>query len=322
MAPVDLKPVLQAQLTDTSCSFSVGAFGAVAEFFRREDEQHSVDSKEPLTVSTERGAIRICLHDDILPVAYETLSSRKNFWLHGLALCLPSVHGKSSGRSSVTELGCDVDAIRPEDRRDLLFDIGVGATNIDFCIRTHDPDLIDVLRRAAGKSLLNEGNDTMLKIIAASPHRIVSCRLGRIEVYQSIGHERTPEGPHTHVLPKLLRSGRTHDAKIPIPNGYLPCVSVYPASPLFDELGEPRAYDRASHLAFEALLNKWGSKEYVAQKDQVSRSILDEVEPESFSLPGTRLRRSALRIALRQLARDRALSERVSHWRARFDPEH
>jgi len=321
-ATVALRPILETQLSDPSCSFSIGAFGAIAEFFRRDDEPRRVDLEESLTVSTNRGAIRVCLHEDVLPVAYETLSSRKKFWLHGFSLCLPSVAGNSNGRIGVTELGRDVDAIRPADRGDLLFDLGLGVANLDFCIRTNDVDLIKVMRRAVGTPLLGEDNGTMVKIVEANPHRVALSRLGRVEVYQAIGHERTPEGPHTHVLPKLLRSGRTHDAKIPIPGGYIPCLSVYPASPLFDKLGEPRAYDRASHLAFDALLKRWGAQDYVAQKDEISQFIRDEIDPASFKLPKNRLRRSAVRIALRQLACDDLFGPRVSRWSERFDPDH
>ena len=319
---MDLQAVLEAQLNDSGCGFSIGSFGAVAEFFRREDEPASIDFNNGLTVSTDRGAIRICLHEDVQAVAYETLSSRKNYWLHGLALCMPTASGESHCRTSVTELGHDVDAIRSDGRNDLLFDMGLGAPNVDFCVRTSDPDLIETLRQAVGKSLLAGDSDTMASIIHASPHRVAVSNLGRVEVYQAIGYKRTPEGPHTHVLPKLLRAGRTHDAKVPIPSGYLPCVNVYPASPLFDTLGEPRAYDRTSHLAFEALLQQWGADEYVRQKAMIAKAIREELEPASFSMPKNRLRRSAVRIALRQLAFDHALSDQASRWRGYFDPAH
>ncbi len=319
---MDLEAVLEAQLNDAGCGFSIGSFGAVAEFFRREDEQVSAGSNDKFTVSTDRGAIRIRLRNDVQPLAYETLSSRKNYWLHGLALCLPIAEGAGSARIRITELGDDSDAIRSDDRHGVLFDLGLGAANVDFCVRSSDPDLVKILRQAAGSSLLAPDSDTMKKITHASPHRVVLSSLGRVEVYQPIGHERTPEGPHTHLLPKLIRTGRTHDAKIPIPRGYLPCLNVYPASPLFDNLGVPRAYDRSSHLAFDALLKRWGANDYVAQKDQILRSVREEIEPASISLPRNRLRRSAVRIALRQLAFDHAISDRVSRWRSYFDPDH
>ena len=51
-------------------------------------------------------------------------------------------------------------------------------------------------------------------ILAANPHRVFISRLGRIEVYQPIPPPsgKSPEGPHTHVLPRLLQSRRTHPA--------------------------------------------------------------------------------------------------------------
>jgi hypothetical protein len=55
------------------------------------------------------------------------------------------------------------------------------------------------------------GNPAMGMILAANPHRVFISRLGRIEVYQPIPPPsgKSPEGPHTHVLPRLLKSGRT-----------------------------------------------------------------------------------------------------------------
>jgi hypothetical protein len=34
-----------------------------------------------------------------------------------------------------------------------------------------------------------------------SPTRVILSKLGRIEIYQPIGKEKTPHGPHTHLLP-------------------------------------------------------------------------------------------------------------------------
>ena len=61
-------------------------------------------------------------------------------------------------------------------------------------------------------------------ILAANPHRVFISRLGRIEVYQPIPPPsgKSPEGPHTHVLPKLLKSGRTHPATDRFPRAGFP----------------------------------------------------------------------------------------------------
>ncbi len=65
----------------------------------------------------------------------------------------------------------------------------------------------------------------------ASPHRVCISALGRIEVYQHIPsagrHVRTPEGPHTHLLLRLLKAG--HAADTAIPPGFVACLTLYPA---------------------------------------------------------------------------------------------
>ena len=44
-------------------------------------------------------------------------------------------------RTVLTELGADRDALRPEDRGSILFDLGLGALQADFCVRIDDPDI-------------------------------------------------------------------------------------------------------------------------------------------------------------------------------------
>ena len=82
-------------------------------------------------------------------------------------------------------------------------------------------------------------------ILAANPHRVFLSRLGRIEVYQPIppASGKSPDGPHTHVLPRLLKSGRTHPATEPIPDGWFPCAHLYPPHPARDGMGEARPFD-------------------------------------------------------------------------------
>jgi hypothetical protein len=83
-----------------------------------------------------------------------------------------------------------------------------------------------------GRSVFEPGNPAMGVILAANPHRVFISRIGRIEVYQPIppATGKSPDGPHTHVLPKLLRSKRSHPATEPIPDGWVPCAHFYPAA--------------------------------------------------------------------------------------------
>lgn len=306
-------------LHDPSSSFSVGSFGAIAEFHRDADEPLCIDDAETLTIGTRRGAMRIDVCDNIVPVAYETLSRRRERWQQGVVFCLPKASATSGQRTVLTELGPDHHAIRSADRDAVLFDTGLHARNIDFCIRTSDPDLLSRLRRFAGRSILDPESGAMATIIAADPHRIAVSRLGRIEVYQAIGRDKTPEGPHTHVLPKFLRSRRTHSANIPVPSGHLPCLSLYPANPLMDALGRKTPFDPGKFNAFEGLLNDWGLDEHRQEKSRVLAAMDDGVDPQHYAKPQTRLGRTALRVALRQACQIRSIDPVVSDWSGHFD---
>lgn len=297
----NVERILCEHLKNPNSSFSVGSFGANAEFHRDTGENLTLAAFDRLTVATGRGAFRVILHDQIVPVAYETLSKRPGHWQHGIVFCLPASRGASNIRPTVTELGPDRHAIRKRDRDAILFDMGLGARNVDFCVRTTDQALIDLLRRHLGQSLLAPGSRVMAAIVEASPHRIAISRLGRIEVYQAIGRVKTPDGPHTHVLPKFLKSRRTHSANIPIPAGYLPCLSIYPPNPLRSVNGDRKSFCASEHAAFQALLAAWGSPDYCHEKQRVTRAVQNGMPATSYDPHDSRLGRTAIRIALRQM---------------------
>jgi hypothetical protein len=311
--------VLREQLDDPDSSFSIGSFGAIAEFHRDADEPLILDDPEQLTIATDRGALRIELIESITPVAYETLSRRSGCWQHGVVFCCPKSLAQSHCRSLITELGLDHDAIRTMDRDAILFDMGLSARNVDFCIRTGDPELLTLLRQDAGRSVLEPESRVMDAIVESSPHRIAISRLGRAEVYQAIDKVKTPQGPHTHVLPKFLKCGRTHPANIPVPRGTLPCLSLYPANPLFDGLGRDKPFDTSSLVSFQSLLKLWGVPEYCAEKTRAMDALRSGLYADAYDCPRTRLGRIALRVTLRQLHQADADNPTLDGWSNRFD---
>ncbi len=198
----EIHRILCEQLHDPDSSFSIGSVGAIAEFHRDADEPLILDDPEQLTIATDRGGLKVALIDSVMALAYETLSGRPGRWQHGVVFCCPKSLARSHCRSKLTELGPDRGAIRAMDRDSVLFDMGLSARNVDFCIRTRDPELLALLRQDAGRSVLEPGNRAMEAIVEASPHRVAISRLGRAEVFQAIDRVKTPPGPHTHVLPK------------------------------------------------------------------------------------------------------------------------
>ena len=169
----------------------------------------------------------------------------------------------------------------------------------------------------------------MHAVLRSHPHRIALTNLGRVEVYQKIGGPETgdvsPAGPHTHVLPKLLRSGRTHSANTPIRDGLTPCAYVYPGNPVIGPRGEDRRFDPRLHDAFQTLLQAFGPRDLVDTKKRVISHVMAGDEPQSFGVPAGRYHRAAVRVSLRQLARTRDVTEngqlasQLQIWRVFFD---
>ncbi|GJD58431.1 DUF6925 family protein [Methylobacterium dankookense] len=258
--------LLREALADSGTAWSLGSFGAIAEFMRDPDEAVSTLPDDRMGLATARGAIALTVCPALRPVAYET--SVASGWNHAVALCLPDTACAMSRRGVVTELGPDRDAAREQDRDAILFDLGLGLLAVDACVRTRDAQAIACLRSGVGQPLFDHANPIGRHLVAMSPHRVFLARVGRIEVYAPIpGPDGTsPEGPHTHVLPKLLRSGRTHAATTPIPAGWVPCAGLHPAHPYKDMMGQRIAFDTTRYGAFQALLDRWGDPDLLAVK--------------------------------------------------------
>ena len=138
--------------------------------------------------------------------------------------------------------------------------------------------------------------------LQTNPHRVFISRIGRIEVYQPIppASGKSPDGPHTHVLPKLLKSGRTHAATEPIPEGWIPCAHLYPAHPVRDGT-RPESFDAASHESFQRMIERFGLPDGVAIKRRVMDAIKADEPPSDLAIAHDRHGRTNVRIALRQL---------------------
>ena len=327
----DLEPLLQTHLGDWRSGWSMGSFGAIAEFHQDKGEQPVIDDGLELARATRRGGIRLERRRlaDVTAIAYETLSPKRHRWSHAVALCLPEANARRAERKVLTEIGPDDHAIRGIDRTGILFDMGLGLAQCDFCIRTSDPKLLGELRANLGRSLFEAGNNATAAMLSTHPHRVALTALGRVEVYQKIGGPDTggvsPPGPHTHLLPKLLASGRTHSANTPIPAGLLPLAFLHPGNPVIGALGEEQAFDPDLHVAFQALLTRYGTGEALEAKAAVGEALATGVEPRGWVPPSGRVARAAARIALRQEARlaaqggDKARADIVADWQIAFD---
>jgi hypothetical protein len=311
---------LAGQLADIEAGWSFGTFGAIAEFTRDAGEPASLDrTREAVSVVTAKGGLRIAPCAGLRLIASE--SPTKESWGHRVALCLPSESCAMNRRTVLTEIGADGDALRIEDRDSVLFDLGLGTLQVDICIRSRDPAFVNALRGVVGASVFAPGNDAMRTIMKANPHRVFISSVGRAEVFQPIPPPggKSPDGPHTHVLPKLLAHGRTHAATEPLPEHWVPCAHLYPPHPLRDQLGRTRPFRRNHHAAFQLLLERHGDPERLALKRRVIEAVASGRAPSAAALPDDRFARATVRVALRQLQASGHSSDALNTWLAACD---
>src|SRR5687767_5426790 len=122
--------LIEAQIADPNAQWSLGTFGAIAEFMRDADEPTEITPVEQsFTVVTPRGGLRIEVRPDLRPVAFETITT--SAWSQRVAFCLSEAASAMSQRVVLTEVGPDRGALRPQDRDALLFDLGLGMHQVD-----------------------------------------------------------------------------------------------------------------------------------------------------------------------------------------------
>jgi hypothetical protein len=314
--------IIGRQIDDAQAQWSLGTFGAIAEFMRDADEPAEIDrTEQSIAVSTGRGGLRLEAIEGLRPIAFETITTQA--WSQRVAFCLPEGACAMNRRAALTELGPDGQALRAQDCDAVLFDLGLGVLQVDCCIRTSDAELIAALRDAAGRSLFEPGNPAMGLILRHGPHRVFVTHCGRAEVYQPIPLPggKAPEGPHTHVLPKLLVHRRTHAATEPIPSGWVSCAHLYPAHPLRDGNGRALPFDARRHAAFQRLLGRYGDPGHITVKESVAHALAAGEKPSAIAVPTERFARASVRIALRQARLMNGPSPSLAAWVTAYDAQ-
>jgi hypothetical protein len=295
--------LLTAAMLSAEHSWSIGTFGAIAEFRRDADESVTplADARH-IGLLTARGGIRLRRDAAVVPIAFEIPSSSAPRWSTSIAFCAPAKTASLGDESEpFADLGPDGEALRSTDRGGRLFDLGVGMPHIRACIRTTDAALIALLRRHVGMPAFGRGQPAMAAILRASPTRVFISRFGRIEVMQPIpaADGQTPMGPHTHVLPKLLRSGRAFSAHTPIPAGLVPLATMHVESPFLDGRGEPRSVvDRRAAATAAMLIAAWGLPRELAFSERAARAIATASSGPPAGLARTRRQRALLKVAV------------------------
>jgi predicted Fe-S protein YdhL (DUF1289 family) len=204
--------------------WSIGVYGAIAEFMAHEGETLLLArSQDELLLRTRGGAIRLWPPPGARLFELAGSAGRAE----RLVLALHRARVRDVPSVGITELGADAQAIDPSGRDHRLFDLGVTRSAIRFCVRTGDTQLLALLRDARGRDLLDPATGVGELLVARSPDRVVISPVGRIEVTGPI--LRTDHaGPHTHLLPPLLVQRRELEPGFDLPEGYLAAAVIYP----------------------------------------------------------------------------------------------
>jgi len=211
------REIARRHLADAANGWSVGAWGAIGEFQYDADEPGLAVDLDALAVTSLRGALYI---GDLREAALFALVDDSGR-TREIAFCSPRPGAR---RATIHELD------------ETTFDLGIGAPHVDMMVRLRRDDAATrlALRAGVGRPLLTPDNPAGSAIARSSPTRVFASALARLEVHQPIPPPggRSPEGPHSHLLPQYLKEGRAHAPGSPLPAGLYCGLSLYPRTRL------------------------------------------------------------------------------------------
>ena len=308
--------VLKEALQDRATSWSVGTFGAIAEFFHDPETPAIInETKGVLLAQNSLGAIQINASEDLQLIPYEGLSKLEGAWTHGVLVCMRVENAKMANHSGIYEL-------KTNHKKASISDLGMDVAHLDVCIQTDDPALITLLRSQLGSSLFEPKSQLIEAIQAASPVRIFKSKAASIEVYSKIPaiSGETPLGPHTHLSLELLRHNQTQAAPLPVPDNWVPVFAFFPPNPIRTITGAIREFDPHAFEYFQGLLAQFGPTPLFQTKRAFLHAMEINAEPDSSPSPKSKTERTALRVALRQYHHSHGPSMLLDKWKAAYEP--
>jgi predicted Fe-S protein YdhL (DUF1289 family) len=216
-------------LGQRSGTWVLGCYGATAEFICHHDEPCDVSvSGETITAISDRGALQLTIGEQVRALRLRADHTRRGY--RAIFLVVLKARATLPVATTLTPLGRDEGAIRRECRDDAWFDLGLGRADLRFCVRASAPELRDKLNQASGLPLSDVLQAAGAMIVKRSPARVVESPLGRAEIGTPIPPPggQSPDGPHTHLLPGHLASGRGTQPGIDLPPVYALGATFYP----------------------------------------------------------------------------------------------
>ncbi len=226
-----IRAFVAEKLRTAKGTWVAGVVGAVAEFSATAGARTDVKViGDTVLARTPGGGLRFIIDDHVRALTFETKDTPID--RSRIVLAVKRERGRRDCSPALTALGPDKGAIDPADRATPLFDLGLGRKEARFCVRIEPGPAQDVMLQTVGVPFPENLARIGPSLLAESPVRVVKTTLGRIEIDTPIPPPdgSSPAGPHTHILPDHLATGRAMPAGLELPRAYLPGAIFYPAT--------------------------------------------------------------------------------------------
>ncbi|MEM7775593.1 MAG: DUF1289 domain-containing protein [Pseudomonadota bacterium] len=229
----DIHDFIGNSLSDKKGTWVIGVVGAVGEFAATRDACVDLSTNgSEIVANTAGGHLRFFVDDHVRALTFdppETPLVRQR-----VVLAVKRQRGRVPVSDTIKDLGPDSAAVDVVDRGFHLYDLGLGRKESRFCVRCGPGMANDALcsEAGSGQSFADAIARLAPILIAESPARVVESTLGRIEVLSPIPLPggMSPAGPHTHLLPNHIATGRSLPVGWDLPRAYLPGAIFYPAA--------------------------------------------------------------------------------------------
>ncbi len=226
----EIQTFVTRSLRGAAGTWIIGVVGAIAEFSTGPGDRNEVETDAGrIEACNPGGNLRFLIDERVRALTFDppdTPADRQR-----VVLAVKRERGPLPLAAALADLGPDRTAIKPQDREQRLYDLGLGRAEARFCVRCGTGAAQDALAAAAGAALAEAMPRLGPILLRHSPARVVESALGRIEVLTQIPDPggRSPAGPHTHLLPDHLATERALPAGMDLPSAYLPGAIFYPA---------------------------------------------------------------------------------------------
>lgn len=225
----EVRDFVASSLYESAGTWIMGVVGGVAEFASLPGKPTTVETDgDRIEASNAAGRLQITINSRVFALTVDPAISPE-----GRARIILAVLRKPDYlpvSETLTDLGTDDAAINPDDREQRLYDLGLGREEARFCVRCGPGAAKAALADAAGSTLADALPRVAPALLRESPTRVVESAIGRIEVTAPIPEPdgKSPHGPHTHLLPDHLATGRALPVGMDIPLIYQLGAIFYP----------------------------------------------------------------------------------------------